>query len=463
MNSDIDLKRRVKKAWLETGKIFNVILISLPFAFVWRLYYSKNAAVSYGWKGIYTVIAIYMLLYTLLGRIYGGFTIRTPRRSEIVYSQFLAFFITDVVIYIVICLISDGLVNAWYMLLTLIVQFGLSVMWVFTAHGIYYRVTPPAKTVVIQDTREVPAELVNKKGMNRLFNVIRYVNVADCLQDIDGALEGADVAFLCGIHSHERNQILKYCLYNHINSFIIPRIGDMIMSSAQPQHLFHVPVITVENYNPSPFFLAVKRVFDIIVSLTALIILSPLMIVIALIIRSDGGTALYKQVRLTQGGREFKVLKFRSMRMDAEKDGVARLSSGESDPRITPIGHFIRKCRIDDLPQLFNILKADMSIVGPRPERPEIAREYEKIMPEFSLRLQAKAGLTGLAQVYGKYNTTPYDKLLMDLQYIAHPSLTQDLMIMFATVKILFLPESTEGIETGQTTAMDSYNSTDSV
>ena len=458
MNSDIDLKRRAKKAWLETGKIFNVILISLPFAFVWRLYYSKNAAVSYGWKGIYTVIAIYMLLYTLLGRIYGGFTIRTPRRSEIVYSQFLAFFISDAVIYIVICLISDGLVNALYMLLTLVVQFGISVIWVFTAHGIYYRVTPPAKTVVVQDKRETPDELLNRKGMDRLFNVIRYVSVDECLRDMDGTLKGADVVFLYGIHSHERNQIVKHCLYNHINSFIIPRIGDMIMSGAEPLHLFPVPVLTVENYNPSPFFLAVKRAFDLIVSLTALIILSPLMIVIAIIIKSDGGTALYKQVRLTQGGREFNVLKFRSMRMDAEKDGVARLSSGENDPRITPIGHFIRKCRIDELPQLFNILKGDMSIVGPRPERPEIAREYEKIMPEFSLRLQAKAGLTGLAQVYGKYNTTPYDKLLMDLQYIAHPSITQDLMIMFATVKILFLPESTEGVAVGQTTAMDNDN-----
>ena len=127
--------------------------------------------------------------------------------------------------------------------------------------------------------------------------------------------------------------------------------------------------------------------------------------------------------------------------MDAEKDGVARLSTGENDDRITPIGHFIRSCRIDELPQLINILKGDMTIVGPRPERPEIAAEYEKEIPEFALRLQVKAGLTGYAQIYGKYNTTPYDKLLMDLQYIAKPSLAEDLKIMFATVKILFLPE----------------------
>lgn len=146
--------------------------------------------------------------------------------------------------------------------------------------------------------------------------------------------------------------------------------------------------------------------------------------------------------------------------MDAEKDGVARLSTGDKDDRITPVGHFIRKCRLDELPQLINILRGDMSIVGPRPERPEIAAQYEEELPEFALRLQAKAGLTGYAQVYGKYNTTPYDKLQMDLMYIANPSLVEDIKIMFATVKILFESESTEGVEQGHTTATQKEAST---
>ena len=181
---------------------------------------------------------------------------------------------------------------------------------------------------------------------------------------------------------------------------------------------------------------------------------APVMLAVAFAIKRDGGPAFYRQCRLTKDGKRFDVLKFRSMRVDAEKDGVARLSTGDADPRITPVGHFIRKCRIDELPQLINILKGDMTIVGPRPERPEIAAQYEKELPEFSLRLQAKAGLTGYAQVYGKYNTTPYDKLQMDLMYIAHPSFWEDLRIIFATIKILFLPESTEGVAEGQENAM---------
>lgn len=125
------------------------------------------------------------------------------------------------------------------------------------------------------------------------------------------------------------------------------------------------------------------------------------------------------------------------MRVDAEKDGIARMSTGDNDDRITPVGRVIRACRMDELPQLFNILAGSMSVVGPRPERPEIAAQYEHEIPEFQLRLQAKAGLTGYAQVYGKYNTTPYDKLQMDLMYIANPSLIEDLKIIFATLKIL--------------------------
>ena len=187
----------------------------------------------------------------------------------------------------------------------------------------------------------------------------------------------------------------------------------------------------------------------------ALIVLSPFMLVTAIAIKAtDKGPVFYKQVRLTKNGKKFEILKFRSMRVDAEKDGVARLSTGENDDRITSVGRIIRKFRIDELPQLINILKGDLSICGPRPERPEIAEEYCKEIPEFALRLQVKAGLTGCAQVYGKYNSTPYDKLEMDLMYIAHPSIFEDFKIMLATIKILFVAESTEGVEEGSQTAL---------
>lgn len=297
-------------------------------------------------------------------------------------------------------------------------------------------------------------DLIGEYGLNKKFKIEKTATVEDCLsRDLD-ILSGIKVAFLCGVHSHDRNTILKYCIASGIQVYMLPRIGDLLMSSAKPMHLFHLPILRVTRYNPSPEFLFLKRLFDIVISGTALLVFSPVMLVVAIAIKlTDGGPVFYKQCRLTKNGKPFMVHKFRSMRVDAESDGVARLSTGDKDDRITPVGRFIRKVRLDELPQLIDILKGDMSVVGPRPERPEIAAEYMEELPEFSLRLQAKAGLTGYAQVYGKYNTTPYDKLQMDLMYIAQPSILEDLRIIFATIKILFLPESTEGIFEGQTTA----------
>ena len=205
----------------------------------------------------------------------------------------------------------------------------------------------------------------------------------------------------------------------------------------------------------SKSYLFCKRFFDIVLSSGALVCFSPVFLAVFIMNRfgDNKGPLFYKQERIGWHGKPFKIYKFRSMRVDAEKDGVARLAQ-EHDDRITPVGKIIRAVRIDEIPQLFCILAGDMSIVGPRPERPEIAEKYEMEMPEFALRLQAKAGLTGLAQVYGKYNTTPYNKLQMDLQYISSMGVVEDLKIMFATVKILFMPESTEGVADGQTTAI---------
>ena len=191
---------------------------------------------------------------------------------------------------------------------------------------------------------------------------------------------------------------------------MIPRVGDVIMSSARTMHMFHLPVMRVTRYNPHPLYLIGKRIFDIVISLVALVVLSPIFLITAIAIKAtDKGPVFYKQERLTRNGKRFMIHKFRSMRVDAEKDGVARLSTGDNDDRITPVGRFIRKCRIDELPQLIDILAGNLSVVGPRPERPQIADECIKEMPEFQLRLQCKAGLTGFAQVYG--NTRGAEKL----------------------------------------------------
>ena len=234
----------------------------------------------------------------------------------------------------------------------------------------------------------------------------------------------------------------------------MPHIGDVIMQGAQHVQSFDSPVLTVNRKVLKPEYRMIKRGCDILLSVLGLIIFSPVFLITSIAIKVyDKGPVFYKQVRLTRDGKKFRIIKFRSMKVDAERDGIARLSTGEKDSRITPVGKIVRKYRLDELPQLWNILVGDMSIVGPRPERPEIAEQYYKQMPDFKLRLQVKAGLTGYAQVYGKYNTDPYEKLEFDLLYINSMGILTDLELLFATFRILFSADSTEGVS--GTTAMD--------
>lgn len=439
---------------LRLVKVLNIICLTFPFACCWYGYYSRQMQSSFYRRGNLLMITLYMVVYFLFARVYNGFLVSVNRISEMVYSQVLAALVTDGISYLVIALLVKGFPNLIPGILAIGGQILLSALWCYTAHHWYFRSFPPRKTMIVYDVREGMESLINQYDLECKFQVEEIIQVKECLENLE-KLNKVDTVFLSGIHSHDRNIILKYCIEHNVRVYVVPRVGDVLMSGAQQVHLFHLPMLRVGRYEPTPEYLFFKRLIDLMMAGVATVILSPIMVVTAIAIKAyDKGPVFYKQTRLTKDGKEFGVLKFRSMKVNAEKDGVARLSSGENDPRITPVGRVIRKCRIDELPQLLNILKGDMTIVGPRPERPSIAADYEKVMPEFHLRLQAKAGLTGYAQVYGKYNTTPYDKLLMDLMYISHPSLLEDLMIMFATVKILFMPESTEGVEEGQVNAL---------
>lgn len=438
---------------LRLVKVLNIFCLTIPFACCWYGYYAGKIENTFSRHENLLMIGLFMVVYFLFARVYSAFLVSVNRISEMVYSQVLAALITDGISYLVIALLVRGFPNIIPGLMAFAGQIFMSALWCFLAHHWYFRAFPPQKTLIVYDIRDGLESLINQYDLERKFHVCEIVQVKECLEHLD-KLDDMETVFLSGIHSHDRNIILKYCIEKNVRVYVIPRVGDVLMSGATQVHLFHLPMLRIGRYEPNPEYLFFKRLFDLVMSVTGIVILSPIMLLTALAIKLyDRGPVFYAQTRLTKDGKEFNVLKFRSMKVNAEQDGVARLSSGDKDPRITPVGRIIRKCRVDELPQLFNVLKGDMTLVGPRPERPSIAAEYEEEMPEFRLRLQAKAGLTGYAQVYGKYNTTPYDKLLMDLMYISHPSLLEDLLIMFATVKILFMPESTEGVEEGQITA----------
>lgn len=454
------MKRFRKNLSLRFVKTLNIILISLPFISCFLGYYSKQmAGIEYS-LGNVLVIGLFIFLYIIFARIYDAFLISINRISEMIYSQVLAILISDTFMFVVIWILCSKFPNVVPILVGFCAQFIFSVLWSVLAHKWYYSKYEPKKTTVVYSNYHDIENLIHEYKLEKKFKVERIIALEECIRDIN-ILSDTETVFICGTQSHYRNMILKYCIDKSIEAYVMPRLGDIILSGARKMHMFHLPIMRVSRSESHPEQIIIKRLFDIISSSVLILLTSPVMIITALAIRlSDGGPALYKQKRLTKNGKIFTIYKFRSMKIDAEKDGVARLSTGDNDDRITKVGKVIRKLRIDELPQLFNIFLGDMSVVGPRPERPEIAAQYEEQLPEFRLRLQVKAGLTGYAQVYGKYNTTPYNKLQMDLMYIANVNLLEDLRIIFATIKIIFLPESTDGVALGQTTEF-SENDTD--
>ncbi len=456
MNTTNSLNSFRHEIGLRLIKLINILLMVIAFAVAWFMYYESRLFSPFYFWGDVTVVGIFAVIYLYFCKTYDAFLISHYRIFDVIASQTLSLLFSDILMYAITLLLYKRFPNPLPLLLCFADQVSISIIWSCIAHAIYFKWFPARKSIIVYDSRRGMQDLIEEYGLSKKFDVRKTASVEECLNDLS-MIDDMEVVFLSGIHSHDRNFILKYCLYENKQVYVIPRIGDVIMSGAKQMHMFHLPIMRVQRYKPRPGYLFLKRVFDIVAALIGLIVLSPVFLITAIAIKAtDNGPVFYKQVRLTKNGKRFMIHKFRSMRVDAEKDGVARLSSGDNDDRITPVGRFIRKCRIDELPQLIDILSGNLSVVGPRPERPEIAEEYMKEIPEFQLRLQAKAGLTGYAQVYGKYNTTPYDKLQMDLMYIANPSFAEDIRICFATIKILFTSESTEGVAEGSTTAMKS-------
>ena len=359
---------------------------------------------------------------------------------------------------------NNWLVPVEYFAAAVLAQLLIAGGWTFICNTFYRKVFPPRRMLLIHGERDIDDILRKFASRKDKYKIVKCIDIKEGQTKLEEEIvKGYGAVVLWDIPTQERNKLLKFCYSRSVRVYMMPKIPDVLIKGSDQLHLFDTPILLTREYALTVEQRAAKRMIDIICALLLLIIASPFMLVTAILIKAyDQGPVLYKQVRCTQNGRKFEIMKFRSMRVDAEKDGVARLAA-RNDSRITPVGKFIRAVRIDELPQLFNILKGEMSFIGPRPERPEIIRQYVEDMPEFVFRMKVKAGLAGYAQVYGKYNTTPYDKLKLDLSYIENYSVWLDLKLMLLTLKILIKPESTEGVESTQVTAMKALKTGESV
>lgn len=432
-----------------SGWLYRLLLLASMAAGFGALYRFPLSAAEYA-----VLFAGYLLLLTVLHDIYGAVSAGQFRIAELVLSQTLSNLICAAAVYLCTSLYLHALIAPLPLLIVFAIQELLSAIWSVFANSLYFKYYQPPRTAVVYQDEGVLRQLYETPYFLKKYDVRQEIQSPKAGEALLSQLAECDVIFVADVSEEVVGSLTKYCVAEGKRGFIMPRVGQILLAGAEYVPSFSMPMLMVRRAGNRRAYLAVKRLFDIVASLIGLVLTLPIMLVTALAIwLEDRGPFFYRQKRLTTNGREFMILKFRSMTVNAEKDGVARLA-GQNDQRITRVGRFIRACRIDELPQLINILRGDMSIVGPRPERPEIARQYEEQLPEFALRLQVKAGLTGLAQVYGRYNTDPYTKLRMDLQYINEMSVLRDLYLILATVKIVFMKESTQGVRQGQPTAL---------
>ena len=434
------------------------------FFFVWVRFVSVNnqthALMGKGNLGM--AAGLYLLLYVIFSRTVRAFKIGVERKANLIASQVIALGLTAFA-EVFLSLAITGQFRffwqfAWRYVLLFAAQSVVLGLLTIPMTNLYRKLFPPFQMLEIYGDRD-----------SRFFEKLNSVNykyhVRDRLHYSDRSVSDRiplyDAVVINDIPAEDQNNLLKQCFAMNKRVYFVPKISDIIVKTSEELNLFDTPLFMCRNRGISSVNLFVKRAFDIVASAAALILLSPVFAVTAIAIkRGDGGPVFYRQERCTIGGRRFMIIKFRSMIVDAEKDGRSH-PAGEDDDRITKVGRVIRATRIDELPQLINILKGDMSIVGPRPERVEHVEKYTADIPEFALRYKVRGGLTGYAQVYGKYNTSALDKLKMDLYYIMNFSLLQDFQIIMETLKILLRKESTEGFSESRAAELHDYATTE--
>lgn len=417
-----------------------IFLATLMMSYVNYFFYYSN--------GYLVFFLIYLILFILFGRLFGASRIGDTTTTDLFLSGSLTLIFASVLIYFILCLITLRIIPIWPILIMLLIQGIVGGLLMYLENHYIRANFPPVKVVAIygESHYNLIGKLNNIRDLS--ISVVKTVDLKELDYDkIDELLKGTDGVVTLDVHHENKKKIFKACYARKMLIYDVPSITDMLLASSDILHIVDSPILKINKFGPSQIERIIKRLIDVVGSLILLVIASPIMLIVAIAIKlQDRGDVFYKQIRLTKDEKEFKIIKFRSMVMNAEKNTGVVLAK-ENDDRITPVGKFIRKTRLDELPQLINILNGDMSFVGPRPERPEIYDEICKEMPEFRYRLVVKAGLTGYAQVYGKYNTSLRDKLLLDLYYIENYSVIDDIKLILLTLKIIFNKEATEGIK----------------
>lgn len=449
--------KKLQKTIVLLLKIIVFLMIFLTFYLIFAipniqmLRLSRTTAVT---AFTYIVVGLAML------SAYGTYDIGKRKSKPIIYSLGLATVITDIVTYIQLSIMNTNaannltfkLENLGLLVIVIFLQIIEIVAMTYLGNYIFFKINDPEKCCVVTSSQQsLDSCIYGIKKFKKQYSIEKILDYRD--KNLFSTLLDYDTVFLIDIPAKGRMELIEFCYRHMRNIYFNPEIFDIVEINSKHVVLDDVSFISAPVSELSLEQRVIKRCMDLLISIIAIVITSPIWIICALSIKSyDKGPVFFKQKRATKGGRVFEVYKFRTMRQNVENHSVT-----SDDDRITPVGKVLRKFRIDELPQFLNILKGEMSVVGPRPEMLENVYEYTSELPEFEYRLRVKAGLTGYAQIAGKYNTSPKDKLVLDLMYIENYSLWKDIKLVFQTLIVFFKSDSTEAFGDKETVKFVPY------
>ena len=433
INNNFEPYKRVVKF---VGSAIIVLLELAAYYYVWMNYYNRNMTVAFWRRGNWLIAGEYLILSLVLHRLYGGLKVGIYKYWTLVYSHMLSIVGVNAFSYVQVVLFDKKMHNPAALLGLTALDFVMVLLWALAFKKIYAAMFPKRRLLLIYGKKPM-FHLVNRiDTRDDKYEIAENISIDTGLERIIKQAEDYDGVIIGDIPARARNQLMKLCYARNIRSYTVPKISDILLRTSVELNIFDSPLYLSRNDGGLAWDQAVvKRIEDIIVAGAMLLVTSPFFLIIAFLIwNTDKGPIFYTQERLTKDGKIFRIYKFRTMIVDAEKKS-GPVKAGEKDPRILPVGRFLRATRMDELPQLLNILKGDMSLVGPRPERPFFVEKFREEIPRYMVKHQVRPGLTGWAQVNGYRGDTSIRKRIdCDLYYIENWSIGFDIKILFLTI-----------------------------
>lgn len=388
------------------------------------------------------------IVFLIVNFLLGVYIYYNRRISDIIFNTILGQFITILALMMITFMGRLFAFPRSVLGYSFVISVVVLAIWRVIVYYIYIKFTNSRAVAVLASEDELPAIIENFDSAKNNKHKVTHVITDHFVENAAKVMNDVDIFYLTDSLSDDERRAITDLVIKAEKEVLLPSTFDnLLMLYPSMMNFEDESVMGMSPFRISPENAFMKRIFDIIVSAIMLVVASPFMLITAILVKvTSPGPIIYKQTRITMNQREFSIYKFRTMRNDAEKTSGPQLATA-NDARITSVGKYLRKFRLDELPQIFNVFNGDMSIVGPRPERPFFVDQFNEEEPHYYLRHNVRAGITGYAQVYGKYASDYHSKLKFDLLYIKCYSLFLDAKILLQTIKILFDKMSSAGVD----------------